>query len=281
MTSKSKGQEDPMAAGKNKEGMRRKDGETFKEISDAEKLPRDRKLFLQEECGILTEHLDTYLGRAEQLLQENKSLEKAAQETREQSQTFLSCGAKLSQERQDLVITLNDRNSRDLAQSRVQREELIPQYAEKEQALTSSLKDTEAKDSLLDTELEELEPYKDVSVQAEQRVKELERELLVTRIRCAEETRNAKRRFLREKADCEREFHQRTQRLTWRAEEVAFQALIQHVEQVKAENRRLRQELLGLIQHSQVLRDTKIRLRDQQEQLLRENQCAQRVTAAR
>ncbi|NXM09852.1 CC166 protein, partial [Tyrannus savana] len=279
--SKPKGKEEPMAAGKTKEGMRSKDGETATEISDMEKLPQERKLYLQEECRVLTEHLDTYLGRTEQLLRESKALEKAAQGTREQSQTFLACGAKLSRERQDLIITLNDRNHQDLAQSQAQRERLIPQYAGKEQELTSSLRDTEAEASQLDTELQELEPYKDVLAQSELRVKELEKELLVTRIRCAEETRNIKSRFLQEKAACERELQRRMQRLTWRAEEVALRALIQHVEQVKAENRLLRQELLGLIQHSQVLKDAKIRLQDQQEQLLRENQCAQRVTPAR
>ncbi|XP_027528948.1 coiled-coil domain-containing protein 166-like [Neopelma chrysocephalum] len=275
--SKPKGKEAPMAAGKTKEGMRSKDGETSTETDDVENLPKERKQFLQEECGILTEHLDTYLGRTEQLLRESKSLEEAARGTREQSQTFLSCGAKLGRERRDLLITLNERNSRDLAQSQAQKEQLIPQYAGKEQELTSSLRDTEAESSRLDTELEELEPYKEVLAQSERRVKELEQELLATRIRCAEETRNVKSRFLQEKAECERELQRRMQQLTWRAEEVALRALIQHVEQVKAENRRLRRELLGLIQHSQVLRDSQIRLRDQQEQLLRENQCAQRA----
>ncbi|NWV13982.1 CC166 protein, partial [Ptilonorhynchus violaceus] len=275
--SKSKGKEDPITAGKNKQGMGSKDGETPKEISDVENPIQERKLYLQEECRILTEHLDTYLGRAEQLLHENKCLEKEAQGTQEQSQAYLSCRAKCSQDPQDMIITLNDRNCQDLAQIQVQKEELIPQYAEKEKEVRASLKDTEAEASLLDTELEELEPYRDRLVQAEQSVKRLEKELRVTRIWCAEETHNIRRRFLQDKADCEHEFHQRMQELTWRAEEVALQALIQHVEQVKAENRRLRQELLGLLQHSQVLRDAKVRLQDQQEQLLRENQCAQQA----
>ncbi|NXF71350.1 CC166 protein, partial [Sclerurus mexicanus] len=277
MASKSKGKGDPTAAGKNKQGTRSKDGETSKETNDEEIPPRERKLHLQEECGTLAEHLDTYLGRAEQLLRESQSLEKAAQGAREQSRVFLSCGEKRGRERQDLLITLNERNCRDVAQNQAQKEKLIPQFAGKEQELTSSLRDTGAEASLLDAELEELEPYKDVSVRAEQRAKELEKELLVTRIRCAEETRSVRSRFLREKADCEREFQQRTQRLTWRAEEMALRALIRHVEQVKAENGRLRHELLGLIQRSQVLRDAEIRLQDQREQLLRENQCARRV----
>uniref|UniRef100_A0A8C5X5M5 Uncharacterized protein n=1 Tax=Malurus cyaneus samueli TaxID=2593467 RepID=A0A8C5X5M5_9PASS len=95
------------------------------------------------------------------------------------------------------------------------------------------------------------------------------------------ETNGIRSRFVQDKAECEQELHQRMQELTWGAEEVALQALIQHVEQVKAENRNLRQELLGLLQHCQVLRDAKVRLQDQQEQLLRENQCAQQASLLR
>ncbi|NXS29019.1 CC166 protein, partial [Pomatostomus ruficeps] len=272
-----KGKEEPVTAGKNKRGMGSKDGEVPKETSDTENAPQERKLHLQEERGILTQHLDTYLGRAEQLLRENKRLEKEAQETQEQSQALLSCGAQRSQDPPGVIITLNDRNRRDLAQIRAQEEQLVPRYAGREQEARSSLRDTEAEASLLDAELQELEPYRELSVQAERRVKQLEKELRVTRIRCAEETHKARSRFLQDKAACEQEFQRRMQQLTWRAEEVAFQALIQHVEQAKAENGRLRQELLGLLQRCQLLRDAQTRLRDQQEQLLREHRCAQRA----
>ncbi|NXR78942.1 CC166 protein, partial [Pycnonotus jocosus] len=252
-----------------------KDGEAPEETSDTEDPVQERKLYLQEECRILTQHLDTYLGRAEQLLQENKRLEKEAQGTQEQSQSYLACGAKLSQDPLGMVITLNDQNCQDLAQIQAQKEELIPRYAGKEQEVRSALKDTEAEASLLDTELEQLEPYKEQKVQAEQKVKALEKDLRVTRIRCAEETHAIRSRFRQEKADCEQEFQHRMQELTWGAEEVALRALVQHVEEVKAENRLLRQELLGRLQHCELLRDAKFRLQDQQEQLLRENQCAQ------
>ncbi|NXO45744.1 CC166 protein, partial [Locustella ochotensis] len=256
---------------------RGKDGEAPEETSDTEDPVQERKLYLQEERRILTQHLDTYLGRAEQLLQGNKRLEKEAQGTQEQSQSYLACRAKLSQDPSDVLITLNEQNRQDLAQIQAQKEELIPRYAGKEQEVRSALEDTEAAASLLDTELEQLEPYKEQKARAKQKVKALEKELRVTRIRCAEDTQAARSSFLKDKADCEQEFQQRMQELTWGAEEVALQALIEHVEQVKAENRLLRQELLGRLQHCQLLKDTKIQLLDQQEQLLRENQCAQRA----
>uniref|UniRef100_A0A8C3QUH4 Uncharacterized protein n=1 Tax=Cyanoderma ruficeps TaxID=181631 RepID=A0A8C3QUH4_9PASS len=165
-----------------------KDGEAPEETSDTPDPVQERRLHLQEECRILTQHLDTYLGRAEQLLQGNKRLEKEAQDTEEQSQSYLSCGAKLSQDPPGTVITLNEQNRQDLAQIQAQQEQLKPQYAGREQEVRSALKDTEGSASLLDTELEQLEPYKEQKVQAEQKVRALEKELRVTRIRCAEES---------------------------------------------------------------------------------------------
>ncbi|XP_039947307.1 coiled-coil domain-containing protein 166 [Hirundo rustica] len=256
---------------------RGKDGEAAEEESDTEDPVQEWRAYLQEEGRILTRHLDTYLGRAEQLLQGNKRLEKEAQDTQEQSRSYESCGAKLGQDPPDTVITLNERNRRDLAQVQAQKEELIPRYEGKEREVRSALKDTEAEASLLDTQLEELEPYKEQKVQAEQKVKALEKELRVTRIRCAEETHALRSRFLQDKAECEQQFQRRMRELTWGAEEVALRALIQHVEQVKAENRLLRQELLGRLQHCQRLREAKSQLQDQQEQLLREKQCARRA----
>ncbi|XP_014747655.1 PREDICTED: coiled-coil domain-containing protein 166 [Sturnus vulgaris] len=254
-----------------------KDAEAPEETSDTEDPVRERKLHLQEECRTLTQHLDTYLGRAQQLLHANKRLEKEAQGTEEQSQAYLSRAAKLSQDPPGMVITLSHQNCRDLAQIQAQKDELVPRYAGKEQQVRSALEDAGAEAALLDTELAELQPYEQQKVQAEQKVKALERELRLTRIRCAEQSHGARSGFVRDKARCEQELQLRMQELTWGAEEVALQALMQHVQQVKAENRLLRRELQGLLQHCQLLRDTQRQRHDQHEQLLRELQCARRA----
>uniref|UniRef100_A0A803VVQ8 DUF4515 domain-containing protein n=1 Tax=Ficedula albicollis TaxID=59894 RepID=A0A803VVQ8_FICAL len=180
-----------------------KDAEAPEETSETEDPVRERKVQLQEECRTLTQHLDTYLGRAQQLLRANKRLEKEAQGTEEQSRSYLSCRAKLSQDPPGMVITLSHQNRQELARIQAQREELVPQYAGKEQEVRSALQDTEKEASLLGAELGELEPCKEQKAQAEQKVKALERELRVTRIRCAEETHGVRSRFLRDKAQCE------------------------------------------------------------------------------
>lgn len=269
--------QDTVRAGKNKQEVRTKNEDISKGKNDMEILVKERKLYLQKEYKILTEHLNTYMGRVEHFLQENKFLEKEAHQNQEESNAYLSYITKHSQKCQNLIITLNDQNHTDLSQVWAQKEKLISQYTEKEKELRSSLMNMEAKYSLMNKEVEDLQPFSDPSVQQEQmkKIKELEKELLVTKIQHSDEMHKIKSRFLQAKADSEMDFHQKIQVLTKTAEEAAIQSLIQYIKQVKAENWHLRQELLRLIQYSKILKETKVQLREQQEQLLRENQYIQ------
>ncbi|XP_009960054.1 PREDICTED: coiled-coil domain-containing protein 166 [Leptosomus discolor] len=262
-----------MRAGKNKQRIRSKNGNTSKGISDMEILVKERKSYLQKEYKILTEHMNTYMGRMEHFLQENKYLEKEAQQNQEESNAYLSHITKHRQKCQNLIITLNDQNHSDLSQVQMQKEKLVSQYTEKEKEVRSSLMSMETKYFLMNKEVEDLQPFKDPSVQLEQmkKTEELEKELLVTKTQHSDEMHKIKSRFLQAKADCEMDFHQKIQVLTTRAEEAAIQSLIQHIKQVEAENWYLRQELLRLMQYSKILKETKVQLREQQQQLLWEN----------
>ncbi|XP_068253331.1 coiled-coil domain-containing protein 166 [Nyctibius grandis] len=275
--------QDAMRSGKNKQGVRTKNGDTSEGKSDTETLVKERKPYLQKEYKVLTEHMNTYMGRLEHFLQENKFLEKEAQRIKEESNAYLSYIKKHSQKCQNLIITLNDQNHADLSQAWTQKENLISQYTEREKEVRSALMNVETKYSLLNKEIEDLQLFKYQSVQLEQtkKIKELEKELLITKIQHAAEMHKIKSRFLQAKADCETDFHQKIQVLTKRAEEAAILSLIQHVKQVKAENLHLRQELLRLIQYSKILKETKVQLREQQEQLLRENQYIQDMAHTR
>uniref|UniRef100_A0A8D2DYC8 DUF4515 domain-containing protein n=1 Tax=Sciurus vulgaris TaxID=55149 RepID=A0A8D2DYC8_SCIVU len=81
-----------------------------------------------------------------------------------------------------------------------------------------------------------------------------------------------KRRFLEDKAAFEREARQRVQSLTRRAEREAARALITHTQAIKADNGRLRQELLRLLGRAQLLHDMRRQLLQQREQLRREHE---------
>ncbi|KFV00560.1 Coiled-coil domain-containing protein 166, partial [Tauraco erythrolophus] len=231
MASKTKQmKQDTMHAGKNKQGGRTKNGDIWKGINDMEILVKERKSYLQKEYKILTEHMNTYMGKVEHFLQENKFLEKEARRNREESKAYLSYLEKYSRKYRNQITTLNDQNHTDLSQVRAQKEKLISQYTEKEKEVRSSLMNMETKYSLMKKEVEDLQPFKDPSIQMEQikKIEELEKELLVTKIQHSDEMHKIKSRFLQAKADCETDFHQKIQVLTKRAEEAAIQSLIQH-----------------------------------------------------
>lgn len=81
-----------------------------------------------------------------------------------------------------------------------------------------------------------------------------------------------KRRFLEDKAAFEREARQRVQSLARRAEREAARALIAHTQTIKADNGRLREELLRLLRRAHLLHDMRRQLLLQREQLWSEHQ---------
>uniref|UniRef100_U3I1L4 Uncharacterized protein n=1 Tax=Anas platyrhynchos platyrhynchos TaxID=8840 RepID=U3I1L4_ANAPP len=154
--------QDTTGGGKNKQGVRTKNGDISKGISDMETLVKERKSYLQKEYKILTEHMNTYMGKVEYFLQENKFLEEEARRNREESNIYLSYITKHSQKCQNLIITLNDQNQIDLSQVWMQKEKLISQYTEKEKEVKTSLMNMEEKYSLMNKEVEDLQPFKDL-----------------------------------------------------------------------------------------------------------------------
>ncbi|NXA43520.1 CC166 protein, partial [Eudromia elegans] len=278
---KKKLKKDIVGAGTNKEGLRTKNAEISKGRSHPEALVRERKQYLQKEYNTLSEHMNTYMGRMEHFLHENDILEKEAQQNQEESNAYLSYITKYSQKCQNMIITLNTQNHTDLSQIKKQKENLISQYAEKEKEVRNYLMDMEAKYSLMNKEVEDLRPFKDLQLEQMNKIKDLEKELLVTKIQHSEQMHKIKSRFLQAKAACEAECQQRIQFLTKKAEEAAVQSLIQHAKQIKAENWHLRQELLNLIQCSHILKAIRLQLKEQQQQLLQENQYSQDMARMR
>ncbi|KFP87248.1 Coiled-coil domain-containing protein 166, partial [Apaloderma vittatum] len=222
--------QDTLSAEKNKQGAGTKNENIAKELSNMEILVKERKSYLQKECQILTEHMNIYMGRVEHFLQENKFLEREAQRNQEESNAYLSYIKNHSQKCQNLIITLNDQNHSDLSRASLQKEKLVSQYAEKEKEVRSALTNMETKYSLMKKEAEDLQPLKMSSLQLERtkKIKELEKELLVTKIHHSDEMHNVKIRFLQAKADYNTDSHQKIQALTKRAEDAATRSLIQH-----------------------------------------------------
>ncbi|XP_007061484.2 LOW QUALITY PROTEIN: coiled-coil domain-containing protein 166 [Chelonia mydas] len=266
---------------KSKQGANRKEDDISKARSSTEPFVKEREQYLEKEYKILTEHVHMYMKRVEHFLWENEFLDKEAQKIREDSKAYMTYISKHTQKHQNAIITLNNQNHFDLAQVRKQKEELISQYTAKEKEVRNQLMEMETKYSLMNKEVEDLQPFKDLQLEQLSRIKELEKELLVTKIQHSEQMHKVKSRFLQVKAKYELDSHQKVQSLAKRAEEEAVRSLIQHTKQVKAENWRLRHELLSLIRRSHILKTFKLQLREQQQQLLREHHYSQDLTRMR
>ncbi|XP_067416138.1 coiled-coil domain-containing protein 166 [Emydura macquarii macquarii] len=276
MASKKKKQEQKAKDfGKSKQGTNRKEGDISKARSSTEPFVKEREQYLQEEYKILTEHVNMYMKRVDHFLWENEFLDKEAQKIQEDSKAYVTYITKHTQKCQNAIITLNDQNHFDLAQVRKQKEELTSQYTDKQKEVRNQLMEMETKHSLMNKEVEDLQPFKDLQLEQLSRIKELEKELLITKIQHSEQMHKVKSRFLQAKAEYEQDSHQKFQSLAKRAEEEAVRSLIQHTKQVKAENWRLHHELLSLIRRSRILKTFKLQLREQQQQLLREHHYSQ------
>nr|XP_020660152.1 coiled-coil domain-containing protein 166 [Pogona vitticeps]XP_020660153.1 coiled-coil domain-containing protein 166 [Pogona vitticeps] len=241
----------------------------------------EKEKYLQKEYAILTEHVRTYTERVQHFQWENNFLDKEAQQIRDTSKVYLSYLTRRTIRCQNAIISLNDQNRADLAEIRKQKEELISQYTEKEKEVRHELMEMETQLSLINKECEALHLWQELQTEQLKRIRELEKELLVMKVQHTEHMHKVKSEFLQLTAEYEMESQQKLQSLAKLAEKEAVRSLIQHTKQVKADNRRLNHNLLGLIKQAQVLKAFLFQLREQQHQLLQEHQYRQDLVRTR
>ncbi|XP_013924566.1 PREDICTED: coiled-coil domain-containing protein 166 [Thamnophis sirtalis] len=245
---------------------------TAKQSSPSGELITEREQHLKKEHATLTEHIKTYSDRVDHFQDENEFLDKEAQEIQENSKAYLSYLAKRTLLCHSAIISLHDQNESDLASILEQKEELISQFKERKKEVRSQLIEMETKYSLMNKEVDELRPFKELQSDQLARIRELEKDLLAMKIHHSEQMHTVKSQFLQKKAEYETESQQKVQALAKRAEKEAVRSLIQHTKQIKAENGRLRNELLNLIKRAQGLKAILRQLQEQKGQLLQELQ---------
>ncbi|XP_072458666.1 coiled-coil domain-containing protein 166 [Notamacropus eugenii] len=232
----------------------------------------DRYQFLQREFAALTEQLDTYEKRVQNVLWENDFLDREAAQLREENRQYASFMSSRAQRCANFIITLDAQNRADLAQVHFQQEELTALYQGREGAVRSQLTEMEDRSAKMAYQVELLQPFKELQLEQLARIKTLERELLHMRVEHTQLLHRVKGRFLEDKAAYEREARQQVQLLVRRAEREASRSLLKHIQSIKAENRRLRQELLELLLRTKLLHDTRQELLEQRKRLRQEHE---------
>ncbi|KAL0598469.1 Coiled-coil domain-containing protein 166 [Plecturocebus cupreus] len=230
----------------------------------AEQPLSERAQYLQREYALLSEQLDACEDRVDQVLQENAFLDREALRLREENRLYASYVSARAQRCANATVRLHEQNRVDLAQIHGQRAELASLYHGREDGVRAQLLEMEARAAQMARQVLQLEQLA--------RIRALERELLHMRVEHTQQLHRVKRRFLEDKAAFEREARQRVQSLARRAEWEAARALVVHTQAIKADNWRLRQELLRLLRQTQLLQDTRSQLLEQREQLHREHE---------
>uniref|UniRef100_A0A8C6RVM1 DUF4515 domain-containing protein n=1 Tax=Nannospalax galili TaxID=1026970 RepID=A0A8C6RVM1_NANGA len=238
----------------------------------AKSLLSERAQYLQREYNLLSEQLVACKQRVDQVLQYNAFLDREALRLREENRLYANYVSAHAQRCANNIVRLEDQNRLDLAQIRWQRAELALLYQGREDEVNAQLQKMKSRAENMARQVQELQPYKDLQLEQLARIRSLERELLHMRVEQTQLLHRAKRHFLEDKAALEREARQHVQSMTRRAEREAARVLIMHTQSIKADNGRLRQELLRLLQRAQVLQNMRHQLQEQREQLRQEHQ---------
>ncbi|XP_032704223.1 coiled-coil domain-containing protein 166 [Lontra canadensis] len=238
----------------------------------AEPRLSERGQYLQREHRLLSEQLDACEARVDQALRENAGLDREAARLREENRLYASYVSARAQRCARAVVRLDEQNRVDLTQIHWQRAELASLYRGREDGVRTQLLDMEARAARMARQVQELRPYKELQLEQLARIRALERELLHMRVEHTQLLHRVKGRFLEDKAAFEREARQRVQSLARRAEREAARALVLHTQAIRADNARLRRELLRLLRWAQLLHDTRRRLLEQRDQLRREHE---------
>ncbi|XP_028715150.1 coiled-coil domain-containing protein 166 [Peromyscus leucopus] len=243
-----------------------------KQASDNAEAPlSERAQYLQREYSLLSENLVACEKRVDQVLQDNTFLNEEAKRLREENRLYASYVSAHAQRCANTIVRLEDQNRMDLAQIRWQRAELASLYLGREDGVRAQLLEMKMRAENMAQQVQELQPYKELQLEQLARIRTLERELLHMRVEHTQLLHRVKRRFQEDKSAFEREARLQVQSLTRRSEREAARALIAHTQGIRADNGRLRLELLRLIIRAQVLQDLKLQLKEQQEQLRREH----------
>ncbi|XP_070291059.1 coiled-coil domain-containing protein 166 isoform X2 [Salvelinus sp. IW2-2015] len=217
-------------------------------VEDSEHPGSDREALLQREYDKLTDTLNNLKRKVEKLRRENEFLQNEANQTRMESQEYMSYMSKRTQKRQSAIVTLSDQNHQALEALKRQREETLDKYQEQANELKKEILEKENELALLNIEIAELREFKSLQQQQLGRIAELEREVTSMHCRHSESLQALKAGFLSEKERYEAQAKQKIQALALAANREASRCLLSHTRAVSLENQHLREELQQLIQ---------------------------------
>ncbi|KAH9512866.1 hypothetical protein Btru_036794 [Bulinus truncatus] len=237
-------------------------------------VPSEKETILQLELEKVTIQLEEAKKRVNDLKKENEWLQNEAQNIRIENHEYMSYMEKKTSKRQTTIITLSDHNREEIRNIELQKQKMEEDFDKKKKTLENILLEKQHLLQKTHQELQDLQEYKDLQLDQQNKIKELEQEVIKMRGHHTKCVQQMKEDFLKEKKEYLQDSETRVQTQEKKANQEALQCLSEHTNKIKIENRHLRQELLQLIKTSRALNEHKSTLEEQKRQLLREQSYA-------
>lgn len=259
---------------KGKKGGKGDDGGAEGQDKPKTPEPSEKEVILQQELEKVTQDLEVNRARVQELRKEHEWLQQEANRVKLESHEYMSYMDKKETMRKTAIITLSDHYKQEIQDIQDEKTLMDLEFNQKKEALQKLLMEKENTLKKTTEELSQLQEYKDLQDEQLSKIQSLESEVMQMRATHSETIQQVKSTFLRDKKDYEEDSKEKINTLERLANKEALQCLTDHTNKIKTENRRLRKELLDLINITRAYKAHQVELQEQKKQLLREQQYA-------
>ncbi|KAI2662801.1 Coiled-coil domain-containing protein 166 [Labeo rohita] len=237
----------------------------------------------QQDAGVSAESAEQDESQRQMLLhrerKENEFLQKEIAQSRMESKEYMSYMSKGAEKRQNSIVTLSDQSHKELKELQGQRQSMQDKHDEQTNELQTEILQTENQLALLNREIADLKEVKTLKQQQSCRITELEEELTTMQCNHSESLVAQKAEFIKKKQSCEQQAKDTVQALTISANKEASHSLMSYMNRVFQVKKSLQEEYKYLLQRTQALQKQQVSLQNDQQQLLLEQMCMQKIHA--
>jgi len=232
----------------------------------------EREKVLREQYENAWKQLQEVRNNVERLRKEHIRLTDEASNIRLETHEYMNYMEKKTSKRQNMIVSLNDQNQKEIEKIKEEERQLTEEFERQKDELREKILIKENQLAATQLELNNLEEYRELQQKQSERIAELQGQVAKMQIEHSETIQQLKAQFLDEKKAFEEESEATISALAKQAKKEASDCLNKHTENIKKENREMRQELMDLIERTRALHLHKIKLEKQKKELTRELQ---------
>lgn len=230
------------------------------------------QLTWEEQYENAWKQLQEVRNNVERLRKEHIRLTDEASNIRLETHEYMNYMEKKTSKRQNMIVSLNDQNQKEIEKIKEEERQITEEFERQKDELRDKILTKETQLANTQLELNNLEEYRELQQKQSDRIAELQGQVAKMQVEHSETIQQLKAQFLDEKKAFEEESEATISALAKQAKKEASDCLNKHTENIKKENREMRQELMDLIERTRALHLHKIKLEKQKKELTRELQ---------